>query len=403
MGDYVENTQLPEVAREFFISAFGEELIPYLRAVYKMFLDPTFSYGKFVHVIGPSGSGKGTFIRLLLSMLSPSSIGSGNDLTCFNKPDKVMQELLGKSIYALPDMSGFTSNCTGFYELVDNGILSGRNLFSSHTIAKRWCVRFIVGSFTPLKVGSSSDGWARRVLQLPTKRLEGKSDIYLEKKLTDLSAQIASWALQMSKEEALELIQNADANEIIRESTLEAAIFGDTVKLFLDQCVVLTGRKTDFVPLSKLHEYYKLFCAKKGYKAVAQNSCSSTIKSDLRHLHWERTTLKGTRRPSSLGYIKVPQGLFESVNNFSPVEYKSEYERERNLQKLLKFDPNQVNPDPDRAEIETAILFLDEYALKDIHSSGRISLKKRQEIYETIDESKLDEAQREFLANMRQI
>ncbi|MGV2831349.1 primase-like DNA-binding domain-containing protein [Myxosarcina sp. GI1(2024)] len=401
VGDYVEGAELPEVAREFFTSAFGEELIPYLRAVYKMYLDPTFPYGKFVHVIGPSGSGKGTFIRLLLSMLSPISVGSGNDLTCFNKPDKVMQELSGKSIYALPDMSGFTSNCTGFYELVDNGILSGRNLYASHTITKRWNVRFIVGSVTPLKVGSSSDGWARRVLQLPTKPREGQPDIYLEQKLKDVSAQIASWALQMPKEEALELIQNAGTNEIIRESTLEATIFGDPVKQFLDQCVLLTGRSTEFVTISDLHKYYKLFCDNKGYRPMAMNSFSNTVQSELRHLYLKRTTIKGKRRPASIGYIKVVEGLFSQASYYGSVGYCSEHESEGNLKNLLKFDPSKVDSDPDLAEIETAILFYDEVVLKSIHERRRTQKPKLRKIYETIDESKLNEAQKELLAQAR--
>lgn len=351
-GNYLENAELPDVAKSFFISAFGEELISYIRAVCKMYLDPTFPYGKFVHVIGSSGSGKGTFIRLLLSMFSPSSIGSGNDLTCFNKPDKIMQELSGKSIYALPDMSGFTSNCTGFYELVDNGILSGRNLFSSHSIAKSWGVRFIIGSVAPLKVGGSNDGWSRRVLQLPTKKREGKRDIYLEQNLKNVNAQIASWALQMSKEEALELILNPSGNEIIRKSTLESAIFGDSVKQFLDQCVELTDKNTDSIAISKLHEYYQVFCAKKGYRPIAQNAFSSTIQSDLEHLYLKRTTINRVRRPSSLGYIKVPEDLFKKAIGYSSVEYQSEYESEGNLNKLLKFNPNQVNSDQNQAEIE---------------------------------------------------
>lgn len=401
-GDYLEDAKLPDVAQNFLISAFGEELIPYIRAVCKMYLDPTFPYGKFVHVIGPSGSGKGTFIRLLLEMFSPSSIGSGNDLTCFNKPDKIMQELSGKSIYALPDMSGFTSNCTGFYELVDNGFLSGRNLFSSYTIGKKWGVRFIIGSVNPLKVGGSSDGWDRRVLQLPTKKREGKADFNLEENLKKVRAQIASWALQMSKEEALELIQNANANEIIGQSTLEASIFGDSVKQFLDQCVFLTGRNTDDLAISKLHKYYKGFCAEKGYKPIGHNSFSSTIQSDLGHLHLKRTTIKGVRRPSSLGYIKLPKSLFiDNTNGF--VEYNSEYEIEGNLNNLLKFNPNQVSSDPDQAEIETAIMFYGEKYLKNIHGRVVIPIMKLREICEAIDESNFNEGQRELLAMMRNL
>ena len=377
-------------------SAFGEELIPYVRAVYRMYLDSTFPYSKFVHVIGASGSGKGTFIRLLLSMLNQTSIGSGNDLTCFNKPDKIMQELAGKSIYALPDMINYTKNCTGFYELVDNGILSGRVLYASHTITKRWNVRFIIGSVDPIKVGSSNDGWSRRVLQLPTKRRESKADLQLEEKLRNVSAQIASWALQMPKEEALDLIQNAGANEIISKSTLEASIFGDPIKQFLDQCVTLTGYDTDYVPLSEMHKYYKIFCQEKGYKPVAQNSFCSTIKSELNHLYLSRTTIKRKTRPSSLGYVKIAGCIVKGVGPYASIEYNSELEGEGNFKDLLKFDPEKADRDPDYVKIETAILECDEDSLKKIRSSCSISPAKKKEIYDSIDESKLNKEQQKL-------
>ena len=400
-GDFIENAELPEVAQSFFASAFGEELIPYIRAIIQMYLNPNFFYGKFVHVIGASGSGKGTFIRLLQSMFDSISTGSGNDLTCFNKPDKVMQELSGKSIYALPDMSGFTSKCGGFYELVDNGILSGRNLYSNSNITKRWNVRFIVGSVNPLKVGGSSDGWERRVLQLPTKRRQGKIDFYLGQKLEEVRAQIASWAIQMPKEEAFELIQNAGDNKTIRQSTLEASIFGDPVKQFLDQCVVLTGRSDDFVPISKLHEHYKMYCQKKGYKAVAQNSFSKTVQSDLEHLYQKRTTVKRKRRPASIGFIKLAPGLFTEAQGMNLAQYNLEHESEGNFENLLNFDPNLVSSDPERAEIETAIMLCDEVSLKKMKQNGRMGMTNFVPIIREIDESKLNQEQKKLLAKFR--
>ena len=400
-GDYIKDAELPEVAQSFFASAFGEELIPYIRAVIQMYLNPSFPYSKFVHVIGPSGSGKGTFIRLLLSMFDSISIGGGNDLTCFNKPDKVMQELSGKSIYAFPDVSGFTSNCTGFYELVDNGILSGRNLFSSHSIAKRWNVRFIVGSVNPLKVGGSSDGWERRVLQLPTKKREGKIDFYLGQNLEEVRAQIASWAIQMSKEEAFELIQNASNNKTIRQSTLEASMFGDPVKLFLDQCVVLTGRSDNYVEISELHEHYKMYCQKKGYKAVGQNLFSTTIQSDIGHLYKKRKSVKGKRIGASIYFIKLAPGLFTEAQDMNLAQYNLEYESEGNFENLLNFDPDEVSSDPERAEIETAIMLCDEDSLKKMKQNGRMGMTNFVPIIREIDESKFNQEQKELLAKFR--
>ena len=70
---------------------------------------------------------------------------------------------------------------------------------------------------------------------------------------------------------------------------------------------------------------------------------------------------------------------------------------EGNFKNLLKFDPEKVNSDPDYAEIETAIWFCDEHALK----NSSIAIMRRQKIYHSIDESKLNEAQQKLLKKLK--
>jgi phage/plasmid-associated DNA primase len=57
-SDYIRDRPCPEVFLNFITSAFGEDQLDAVRAYTSMLIDPTAPYGKFIHIIGPSGSGK---------------------------------------------------------------------------------------------------------------------------------------------------------------------------------------------------------------------------------------------------------------------------------------------------------------------------------------------------------
>lgn len=230
-AEYYPNRPCPEVF-QFIYDAYGEEMLALVRACISMLLDPTAPYGKFIHLIGPSGSGKGTLLRLLSEMFGLDHVCSSTSFEDLATPEGRHQQLTGVSIFTLPDVGGYITGLKAFYELVDNGPMSGRALFNSHAYQKRWDVRFFIASVDHLQIENSGDGWDRRCIPLPTKPREGNEDPYLGSKLAQVKGDIISWALAMPREERDRLILTAGStNERIQNHKQDAAVYGKLIDI----------------------------------------------------------------------------------------------------------------------------------------------------------------------------
>lgn len=90
---YEKNSDCPEEFRQFVIDAYGEEYLPLIRALTSMYLDPTSPNGYFTHIIGPSGSGKGTLLRFWQSMFAEENVRSLNSFKELGNPEGRHQHL----------------------------------------------------------------------------------------------------------------------------------------------------------------------------------------------------------------------------------------------------------------------------------------------------------------------
>jgi hypothetical protein len=262
-SDYVRDRPCPPVFLDFIISAFGEDQLDAVRAYTSMLIDPTAPYGKFVHVIGPSGSGKGTLLRLWGEIFGLEDSHSG-DFAELSNPESRHQHLTGKSLYTIPDTGGYITGVRPFYELVDNGQLSGRSLYSSSGYPKEWNCRFVVASVDHLQIENAGDGWDRRCLPLLSKGREGLEDPYLRHKLSAVKADILSWALAMPKEERDALLLQPSKNSRIRLAKLDAATYGDPVRSFIDLCFRPSDSASQ-IQNHELHSWFIAYCKAHGY------------------------------------------------------------------------------------------------------------------------------------------
>jgi DNA primase len=262
-SDYVRDRPCPPVFLDFIISAFGEDQLDAVRAYTSMLIDPTAPYGKFVHVIGPSGSGKGTLLRLWGEIFGLEDSHSG-DFAELSNPESRHQHLTGKSLYTIPDTGGYITGVRPFYELVDNGQLSGRSLYSSSGYPKEWNCRFVVASVDHLQIENAGDGWDRRCLPLLSKGREGLEDPYLRHKLSAVKADIVSWALAMPKAERDAILLQPSKNSRIRLAKVDAAIYGDPVRSFIDLCFRPT-ESASAIQNHELHSWFIAYCKAHGY------------------------------------------------------------------------------------------------------------------------------------------
>ncbi|MEG4195894.1 toprim domain-containing protein, partial [Microcoleus sp. S36a_D3] len=319
-SDYVPNRPCPQVFLDFITSAFGEDQLDAVRAYTSMLIDPTAPYGKFIHIIGPSGSGKGTLLRLWGEIFGLEDSHSG-DFTELANPESRHQHLTGKSLYTIPDTGGYITGIRPFYELVDNGKLSGRSLYSSCGYTKEWNCRFVAASVDHLQIENAGDGWDRRCLPLLSKGREGLEDPYLRHKLSAVKADIVSWALAMPRSERDALLLQPSKNSRIRLAKLDAATYGDPVRSFIDLCFRPTESVSQ-IQNHELHSWFIAYCKAHGYSdnrgmskfiahlktVIPQHHVPRHRKDgELQPAHWTRITL--------LAGVMVDVSLAEDASN----------------------------------------------------------------------------------------
>jgi phage/plasmid-associated DNA primase len=276
---YAPGKECPEVFRQFIADSFGEDMLPIIRAFTSMFLDPTAPYGRFPHLIGQSGGGKGTLGRFWNSLFGEDGASSG-DFSNLSTAEGRHQYLTGKSIFAIPDAGGYVSGLRAFYELVDNGGMSGRALFNPVGYFKTWNVRFWVASVDFLQVENTGDGWLRRSYPIPVRPRTVRPDPDLRLKLEACKADVISWALAMPREERDRILLSPPENERIVNLTLDSALYGDSTKSFVDLCL-RPSENAISVPNHLLHSWYVAYCVQHGYTPLGMSKFISHLKTIL--------------------------------------------------------------------------------------------------------------------------
>ncbi len=278
--NYEPNKPCPEVFRQFVIDSFGEDMLDVIRAFTSMFLDPTAPYGRFPHLIGQSGGGKGTLGRFWSSLFGETGSGSAAHFSDISTPEGRHQYLTGKRIFGFPDVGGYAEGVRAFYELVDNGSMTGRALFNPVAYSKQWYVRFWLASVNHLQIENAGDGWARRAYPIPVKSRAIKTDPDLRLKLEAVKADVISWALAMPRDERDRILLSPPDSERAINLALDAALYGDSTKSFVDLCLRPSSMR-EFVPHHQLHSWYVTYCKEHGYTPLGMSKFISHLKTVL--------------------------------------------------------------------------------------------------------------------------
>jgi hypothetical protein len=277
--EYEPGKECPEAFRQFVADSFGLDMLDVIRAFTSMFLDPTAPYGRFPHLIGQSGGGKGTLGRFWNSLFGEDGASSGN-FSDIATAEGRHQYLTGKSLFSVPDAGGYVSGLRAFYELIDNGGLAGRALFNPVGYFKTWNIRFWIASVDHLQIENAGDGWARRAYPIPVRARTIKPDPDLRLKLENCKADVISWALSMSREERDRILLSPPENERVINLSLDSALYGDSTKSFVDLCL-RPNAEAGSVPHHLLHSWYVSYCKEHGYTPLGMSKFISHLKTVL--------------------------------------------------------------------------------------------------------------------------
>jgi uncharacterized Zn finger protein (UPF0148 family) len=315
--DYEPGKECPEVFRRFIAESFGEDMLQIIRAFTSMFLDPTAPYGRFPHFIGQSGGGKGTLGRFLNSLWGEASDSAVN-FSEIATPEGRHQFLTGKRIFGFPDVGGFVQGVRAFYELVDNGELSGRALFNPVGYMKQWNVRFWAASVDFLQIENAGDGYARRAYPIPVLARTVKPDPDLKLKLEAVKADVISWALAMPRVERDRILLSEPENERAVNLRLDAALYSDSTKSFVDNCLRPT-HQPGFMPHHLLHTAYTAYCKEHGYTPLGMSKFISHLRTVLPQNFVERrwspmSNGERNRVPAHWEYVTTVPGAFVRIN-----------------------------------------------------------------------------------------
>jgi 5S rRNA maturation endonuclease (ribonuclease M5) len=325
-GDYIPDAECPPVFHAFLKQSYGEHMIPLIRAFTSLLLDPTAPFGNHTvpHLQGQSGSGKGTLLRVWTEMMGESS-AQIFDFGILGNPDKVKQYVDGKRLLINPDASGMQLNMQAFYEMVDNGRISVRKLYSSSSESKKLYCRFALASVSPLQFENAGEGAARRITTIPTRTPDENFvyDPYLEDKFDRELSQIVSWAISMNRYERDRWVMTAGEVPEVAEAKQSARISGDSVRSFIDESLRHSSKENSYISKDLLYSAYKVHCAWSGVKPLGKNKfwhhlnsfCSSRLASR------STTTVNGSKGhipPRFLNAKWTHPSLYTAGQGYSP-------------------------------------------------------------------------------------
>jgi len=349
-SDYHPELDPPPAFREFIARAYGEDLEEMIRACLSMLIDPSAPYGKFLHLKGPTGSGKGTLISVIRAIFG-KSYRSNTDFSLLNSPDKRHQFLKGCSVYAFGDISGYLQHLNGFYELVDNVAMDGRALQSSSGYNKQWNIRFIIGSVHHLQIENAGEGWGRRALILPTKPRQGPPDPRLKESVLEEIPAIVAWALGMDRERRNAILKDPEAHcERIAQELSEAKLSADPVSMMLDRCfrpATDAELLADGYPLTmeseELYACYTAFATAHRFANQLQpNTLIHRLSSTIALHAVKRKRVDGKMRRAHWRNLRPVPGVFvegdgEIFNGVAPLTYNAHKTEDGGIEEFEAF------------------------------------------------------------------
>ena len=309
-ADFIKQADCPPGLDRVINTCYPSGSAPIIRAMIRWAIDPTIRYGEAFHIIGRSGSGKGLIIDFIRSLFPPEAVSQLQHPADLASPEKVHQYVLGRRLLAFPDTPAiYEGTCNTFYELVENKPVTTRKLFAGESERGRELhCRFILGSVRPLQFKDGRDGYLRRVITVHTQPREGDPDPTMRDALNGdkVRAQAISWALAMSVDQVVAVLNRNDPEGLLRDAAEQAAVASDTVSQWADQCLTAAADANSAVNESDWREMYDCYVAWCNDSNVRHQTQRTNFIGQLRAILGARRCLPRRGQRYDGGRVNIP-------------------------------------------------------------------------------------------------
>ena len=293
---FVRTESCPEIFLHAITTCYGEEALPVVRAWIRAIVDPTIPYGKFLLIIGNTGTGKGMLLEFLDSLLPASCRSELLEPGDIANPDKVYQFVLGKRYISFEDLPAKLKPMQVFYKLVENAEVSARKLNASDTDTITPNCRFSAGATKLPTLSDGNDGMVRRALILRTIPRLGGVDRTLKASIVgnatthqQLRAEVLGWALSMPKQDVIDTIYGDACRDLLDANSDELEANADAIAHFIDECLVPANCLVTPANWDWIHQCYRAYCDHQGFVGKYNKfHLQGAIRAKLPHLHRKR-------------------------------------------------------------------------------------------------------------------
>lgn len=313
--DYNPLAQCP-VWLDFLVQTTGgdTQLQQLLRAWIRWILAPKdrqhkFSLEKSLDLVGRKGSGKGTFLDVLVQLVGEDACGSAAPDT-FATPEGLGQ-LIDKKIAIDADSSGYMSGVGNFNKVVSNEAVGVKKLFKDKITTRLGVV--IVRAYNDFIAvpSSGTEGLDRRLCVIPFSHPPTSPDYALSEKLRQELPGIFAWAWGMPVAQAKALIRWSGSIRAVQAASVDRfASDHPEFKFLLDDYPA--GRPA--VQAFNLYEGYVSWAKRNGHKSCS-NTKFGTLLNELGIHHYKGNggaifyDIPDMRNDYDLvGYLKIAPG-----------------------------------------------------------------------------------------------
>lgn len=288
------STECPQVFNDAITTCYGDEALPVIRAWIRAVIDPTIPYGKFLLVIGNTGTGKGLLLEFLSSLLPASCRSALLEPNLLESPDKVYQYVLGKRYISFDDLPArLKQPMQTFYKLVEDADTSIRKLNASDSGTINAHCRFSAGATKLPTLADGNDGIVRRALVLQTKPRLAAPDRNLKAAIvgdttehTQLRSEVIGWALSMPRQDVIDTLYGDACSDLLNANLDELEANADAVAHFIDECLEPSLVEVTPVNWDWMFQCFRAYCDSKGFVGKgSQFHLQGAIRAKLPHLH----------------------------------------------------------------------------------------------------------------------